>query len=125
MHAIRKSDLKAFAPRSEDVCRIADGSTNTYPQPERVVEDFPLSVEPRYNAALNMLRDGEPDAAAVHAIAGFAAYVSTCTPAAIRIPGFVSKNRHYRVQCVTTRIPYGTGIMHVATQRVVATGKAA
>lgn len=295
MHAIRKSDLKTFTPRSEDVCRIADGSTNAYLQPQRVVEDFLLSVEPRYNSALNTLRNGEPDVAAVHTIAGFTAYVSTSAPAAIRIgtaplqsvlqataemldrqgrisrapevlgnktitellnngtvhfdvdgkypqalgisgilqrlsvfgnspweilhnevpdnpfltsdfpvaieargnsgivnrivplapdlairilpdvslartkpdltfsgfryrrfrlgrmgvsslnrlivqcaeetvfhrdahawiPGFVSKNRHYRVECVTTRIPHGTGIMHVATQRVVATGQAA
>lgn len=85
LHAVRKSDLKAFTPRSEDVCRIADGSSTPYLQPERVVEDFLLSVEPRYNAALTTLRDGEPDATAVHTMAGFAAYVSTCAPAAIRI----------------------------------------
>jgi len=85
MHAIRKSDLKAFTPRSEDVCRIEDGSTNAYLQPARAVEDFLLSVEPRYNAALGTLRDREPDAAAVHTMAGFAAYISTCAPAAIRI----------------------------------------
>lgn len=85
MHAVRKSDLKAFTPRSEDVCRIEDGNTNAYLQSARAVEDFLLSVEPRYNAALGTLRGREPDAAAVHTMAGFAAYVSTCAPAAIRI----------------------------------------
>nr|WP_171947830.1 hypothetical protein [Bradyrhizobium erythrophlei] len=85
LHAVRKSDLKTFTPRSEDVCRIDDGSTNAYLQPARVVEDFLLSVEPGYNAAIATLREGEPDSAAVHTMAGFAAYVSTCAPAAIRI----------------------------------------
>lgn len=295
LYAVRKSDRKTFTPRSEDVCRIADGSSNAYLQPERIVEDFLLSVEPRYNTALATLQDGEPDAAAVHTMAGFAAYVSTCAPAAMRIgttplqsvlkttaemldrqgqippapealgnktitqllndgtvqfnvdgkypqalgisgilhrlsvfgnspweilhnenednpfltsdfpvaieargnsgivnrivplapnlairilpdvtlartkpdltfsrfryrrlclsrtdvsalnrlvvqcaedtvfhrdayewiPGFVSKNRHYRIECVTTRVPYGTGVLNIATQRVVATGQAA
>jgi hypothetical protein len=41
------------------------------------------------------------------------------------IPRFVSTNRHYRIECVTSRVPHGTGIMNVATQRVVATGNAA
>ncbi|WP_092118656.1 hypothetical protein [Bradyrhizobium erythrophlei] len=41
------------------------------------------------------------------------------------IPGFVSKNRHYRIECVTSRVPHGTGIMNVATQRVIAKSQAA
>jgi hypothetical protein len=28
MYAIRKSNLKAFTPNSQSVCRIEDGSTN-------------------------------------------------------------------------------------------------
>ncbi|RXT54161.1 hypothetical protein B5V03_01530 [Bradyrhizobium betae] len=38
---------------------------------------------------------------------------------------FVSKNRNYRIECVTTRIPSGPGMMHIASQRVVATVQAA
>ena len=30
MYGIRKSDLKCFRTKSQDVCRIEDGSTNAY-----------------------------------------------------------------------------------------------
>ena len=40
MYAIRKSDLKVFTPRSEDVCRIMDGSTNAYLREDRAIEGF-------------------------------------------------------------------------------------
>jgi hypothetical protein len=30
LNAIRKSDLARFTPRTKDVCRIEDGSTNAY-----------------------------------------------------------------------------------------------
>jgi hypothetical protein len=32
---------------------------------------------------------------------------------------FVAKNRYYRVEAVTDRIPYGTGFMNMSTQRIV------
>lgn len=85
MYAIRKSDLKAFRCDSRSVCRIEDGSTNAYLINDRAVEDFLGGVEPRYNASLAKLRAREIDHEAIGAIAGFAAYVSSCSPAAMRI----------------------------------------
>jgi hypothetical protein len=85
MYAIRKTDLKAFTPDSCSVCRIMDGSTNTYLREERAVEDFLKTIEPNYNAALDKLIAGEIDQECVYAIAGFIAYVSTCSPASIRL----------------------------------------
>lgn len=35
------------------------------------------------------------------------------------IGDFVAKNRHYRIEAVTDRIPHGAGIMNISTQRVV------
>jgi hypothetical protein len=52
MYAIRKSDLKRFTPKSQDVCRIEEGSTNAYLTEDRAVEEFLKDVEPRYNASL-------------------------------------------------------------------------
>ncbi|MBS0296839.1 MAG: DUF4238 domain-containing protein [Proteobacteria bacterium] len=85
MHAIRKSDLKKFPCTSESVCRIEEGSTNAYLIEDRVIEEFLKSIEPKYNASVAVLLEGKPDSACVHAIAGFAAYVSSCAPAAMRI----------------------------------------
>jgi hypothetical protein len=42
-------------------------------------------VEPRYNASLAKLRENNMDREAIHALAGFAAYVARCSPAAMRI----------------------------------------
>jgi len=36
-----------------------------------------------------------------------------------RIPAFIAKNRHYRIEVVTERIPVGTGFLNIATQRIV------
>lgn len=85
LNAIRKSDLKRFQPRSEDVCRIEDNSTNAYLREDRAVEDFLKDIEPRYNASLIKIRENKIDKECIHAIAGFAAYVVTCSPAAMRI----------------------------------------
>ena len=35
------------------------------------------------------------------------------------IGDFVAKNRYYRIEAVTDRIPYGTGLMNISTQRIV------
>jgi hypothetical protein len=85
MYAIRKTDLKAFKPDSYSVCRIMDGSTNTYLREERAIEDFLKTIEPNYNAALDKLIAGEIDQECVYTIAGFIAYVSTCSPASMRL----------------------------------------
>jgi hypothetical protein len=35
------------------------------------------------------------------------------------IPGFIAKNRHYRIDAVSERIPLRTGFLNIATQRIV------
>ena len=47
MYAIRKSDLKRFPTKSQDVCRIEEGSTNAYITKDRAIEEFLKKVEPR------------------------------------------------------------------------------
>jgi Protein of unknown function (DUF4238) len=85
MHGIRKRDLRKFPCRSEDVCRIEDGSTNKYLAEPRVIEEFLKTIEPKYNTSVEKLRAGSIDKEAVYVIAGFIAYVATCSPAAMRI----------------------------------------
>lgn len=85
LHAIRKSNLKYFPPRAQDVCRIEDGSTNAYLKNDRAIEDFLKGVEPKYNSAIAKLREDKIDKDCIYAIAGFAAFVSCCTLAAMRI----------------------------------------
>ena len=85
MYAIRKSDLKRFQTRSQDVCRIEEGSTNAYLSEDRAIEEFLKVVEPRYNASLAKRRENNIDQECILCIAGFAAYVVACSPAAMRI----------------------------------------
>jgi Protein of unknown function (DUF4238) len=84
MYAIRKSDMKAFETRANDVCRIEEGSTNAYLRQDRAVEEFLLEVEPRYNRSIELLRHNACDKEAIVAIAGFVAYVLACSPASMR-----------------------------------------
>lgn len=93
MHAIRKADLKAFLTNAESVCRIEEGSTNLYLQEDpRVVEKFLKSIEPKYNVALEKLKTNKIDRECVYVIAGFVAYILTCSPAGIRIHSAPLKN---------------------------------
>lgn len=85
MYATRKSNLQVFPCKSEDVCRIQNGSTNTYLQHERAIEEFLPVVERSYNASLVKLREDKIDADSIYAMAGFASYVASCSPAAMRI----------------------------------------
>lgn len=85
LYAIRKSDLNIFTPRSEDVCRIADGSTNSYLREARAIEKFLKTIEPNYNAALDKLTSRAVDHECIYTIAGFVAYVLACSPAGTRI----------------------------------------
>jgi hypothetical protein len=85
LYAIRKSDLKAFTPRPEDICRIADGSTNSYLTEAREIEEFLKTIEPNYNAAVEKLVTGAIDRESIYAIAGFVAYVLACSPGGMRI----------------------------------------
>lgn len=85
MYAIRKSDLKAFTPDSGSVCRIEDGSTNSYLREDRIVEDFLKEIEPNYNKSIDKLKTNTIDADCIFTIAGFVAYVLACSPAGMRI----------------------------------------
>jgi hypothetical protein len=85
MYAIRKSDLKCYQTKSQDVCRIEDGSTNAYLKEDRAIEEFLKNVEPRYNASLAKLREKKFDQECIFCIAGFVAYIVTCSPTAMRV----------------------------------------
>jgi Protein of unknown function (DUF4238) len=85
MHGFRKRDGHIFPCSSKDVCRVQDGSTNEYLRNDRAIEEFLKTVEPNYNAAIAELRTGRPSRDTVHVIAGFAAYVTSCSPAAMRL----------------------------------------
>lgn len=85
MHAIRKSDLKSFTSSTQSVCRIEDGSTNSYLREDRAVEEFLMGIEPKYNAALAKLAADNIDPECIYVIAGFVAYVLACSPGGMRI----------------------------------------
>ena len=85
IHAIRKSDLKHSPTRSADVCRIEVHNTNPYLSEPRAIEDFLKDVEPKYNASLTKLRESRIDQDCIHCVAGFIAFVLTCSPAGMRI----------------------------------------
>ena len=85
LYAIRKSDLKVFFPHAEDVCRIEEGSTNNYLREPRAIEDFLKKIEPNYNKSMEMLIRGNVDQECIFTVAGFAAYIITCSPAAMRL----------------------------------------
>jgi hypothetical protein len=85
LYAIRKSDLKSFPCRSQDVCRIENGSTNAYLINDREIEEILRIIEPEYNASIAKLRDNNIDKECICVIAGFVAYVACCAPTAMRI----------------------------------------
>jgi hypothetical protein len=85
IHAIRKNDLKSFTPNAQSVCRIEDGSTNSYLREDRAVEEFLKDIEPKYNPALEKLAAGKIDNDCIYTIAGFVTYVLVCSPAGMRI----------------------------------------
>jgi hypothetical protein len=85
MYAIRKRDLKVFTPDAAAVCRIMDGSTNPHLREARAIEAFLRTIEPNYNAAVEKLSAGRIDSDCVYTIAGFVAYVITCSPAGKRL----------------------------------------
>ena len=85
MYAIRKSDLRLFTPNAQSICRIEDGSTNSYLREDRVIEEFLKGIEPKYNAALAKLAVDTIDPECIYVIGGFVAYVLACSPAGMRI----------------------------------------
>jgi hypothetical protein len=85
MYAIRKSDLKAFSPNAQSVCRIEDGNTNSYLRQDRAIEEFLKGIEPKYNVALAKLAADSIDVECIYVIAGFVAYILVCSPGGMRI----------------------------------------
>jgi hypothetical protein len=85
MYAIRKSDLTRFTPNAQSVCRLQDGSTNPYLHESRAIEEFLKGVEPKYDGALAALLANEVDPEAIYAVAGFVAYILSCSPGGMRI----------------------------------------
>jgi hypothetical protein len=85
MHGFRKRDGHIFPCGSKDVCRIQNGSTNEYLLHDRAIEEFLKTIEPNYDRAVAELRTGKPSRDAVYTIAGFIAYVSSCSPTAMRL----------------------------------------
>lgn len=85
MHALRKLDMKAFSPDAYSVCRIPDGSTNSYLMDKRAIEEFLKGIEPKYNTALANIATDTFDAESIYVLAGFFAYVLTCSPAGMRL----------------------------------------
>ena len=83
--AIRKADLHEFTPDASSVCRMQDGSTNVYLREPRLVEEFLKGIEPKYNDAVARVVDDSFDAECIYVLSGFIAYVSTCSPAGMRL----------------------------------------
>lgn len=48
--SVASNSIIGFPTKSQDVCRIEEGSTNAYLMKDRAVEEFLEDVEPRYNA---------------------------------------------------------------------------
>lgn len=85
LYAWRKSDGSHFTSGSRNICGIGQGSTNPYLTEPRLIEDFLKPIERNYNWACGALANGEITPDAVFVIAGFAASVTTCSPAAVRL----------------------------------------
>ena len=85
MYGYRKRDGLIFPCSSEDVCRVKNGSTNAYLQGDRVVEEFLATIEPNYNQAVADFKEGNINQTAIYTIAGFASYVTSCSPTAMRL----------------------------------------
>src|SRR5258706_1917210 len=85
MHAMRKADMQRFQPPPCDVCRIEAGNTNAYLREDRALEAFLQTIEPKYTGSIERLMRGEVNDEAIYAIAGFVAYIISCSPTAMRI----------------------------------------
>lgn len=80
-----KQNNKSAIRTAKQVCRIGEGNTNEYLTEPRAIEEFLKPVENGYNDAVAALENGEITGDVVYAISGFAAYITTCSPAAIRM----------------------------------------
>jgi hypothetical protein len=85
MYAFSKSSGKLFNCRSKDVCRVEEGSTNSYLLRDRIIEEFLKGIEPYYNRCAENLRLGIYDEHTVAVIAGYISYVTNCSPTSMRL----------------------------------------
>jgi hypothetical protein len=85
MYAFSKSSGKMFNCRSKDVCRVEEGSTNSYLLRDRIIEEFLKGIEPYYNRCAENLRLGIYDEHTVAVIAGYISYVTNCSPTSMRL----------------------------------------
>jgi hypothetical protein len=92
MYAIQKKSLKLFSPDAYSICRIPDGSTNPYLMEARAIEEFLKTIEPFYNSAVDKITNDAIDQNCIYVIAGFVAYVLTCSPAAMRLQSVPMKH---------------------------------
>lgn len=84
MYGFQKHSMKWFPCRSEDVCRLENYNSIKFLAEQRIVENFLKVYEPRYNEALQLLREGKLDQDVILTFAGFTSYVLACAPAAVR-----------------------------------------
>lgn len=85
MFALRKVDMKAFTPDAASVCRNPDWSTNDNLSEPRAIEEFLRGIEPNYNRAIAEIAGGSVHRETIFVIAGFIAYVLTCSPGGMRV----------------------------------------
>lgn len=93
MHATRKSDLKAFTPNSQAVCRTDEGNTNDFLTEPRAIEEFLKTIESKYNGSVSLFETGKPNNDAVYVMAGFLSCLLICTPAAMRMNAALAKEQ--------------------------------
>lgn len=80
-----KDTGKSAVRTSKQVCRIDEGNTNDYLAEPRLIEEFLKPVENGYNDAVATLERGSISRDTIYNIGGFAAYITSCSPAAMRM----------------------------------------
>lgn len=85
LNAICKTTMKQYKCHARDICRISEGSTNNYLTEPRYIEEFLRVIEQNYNLAIYELENNYIGRELIYIIAGWVAFVSTCSPAAMRI----------------------------------------
>ena len=76
---------KSAVRTAKRVCRIDEGNTNEYLSQPRIIEEFLKPIENGYTDAAAALERGRISHDVIYNIAGFAAYIISCSPAAMRM----------------------------------------
>lgn len=77
--------MNTYECGTKSQCRDNHGSTNDYLEEPRAIEIFLKDIEPKYNEALDSIRERKPNSDTVFTIAGLAAYIEGCSPGGVRI----------------------------------------